>query len=73
MHLTYDPSMTDVDPPVFGYITGPAGDAVVRDSAIVIEYAISDTNGIDTAYWTMQGAFAGPLTNVTRLWGSDQS
>jgi uncharacterized protein (TIGR02145 family)/uncharacterized repeat protein (TIGR02543 family) len=58
--LKYDPTIADNSPPIFTKINGPIGPTVTTPT-VSYEYAITDTNGIDSAYWTLNGTRQGHL------------
>jgi uncharacterized protein (TIGR02145 family)/uncharacterized repeat protein (TIGR02543 family) len=59
--LKYDPTIADNSPPIFTKINGPTGPTVTTP-AVSYEYAITDTNGIDSVYWTLNGTRQGYLS-----------
>jgi uncharacterized protein (TIGR02145 family)/uncharacterized repeat protein (TIGR02543 family) len=53
--INYDPTMDDNVGPVFTKISGPASGTVVIDPAVTLVYSITDTNKVDSVYWTLNG------------------
>jgi hypothetical protein len=62
VYIKYDPNSEDSDGPAFFQVSGPVAGAIVKDSIISITDSIIDPSGVDSVYWTLNGAIAGMLS-----------
>ena len=55
VHLTYNPTMNDNQPPIFSWISGPKDNQRVTIDTGTIRYKIADQSGIDSVYYSLNG------------------
>jgi uncharacterized repeat protein (TIGR02543 family) len=59
--LPKDSLMTDSEPPIFTYVSGPKSNARLLTATDTLVYTIIDPSGVDSVYWTLNGVFSGTI------------
>ncbi|MBN1309281.1 MAG: DUF5011 domain-containing protein [Chitinispirillaceae bacterium] len=60
--IYYDPTMTDNVAPIFERVNGPISGSIVTSASVTLVYTITDDNGVEDVYWTLNGTRMDDLT-----------
>ncbi|MBN1576096.1 MAG: DUF5011 domain-containing protein [Chitinispirillaceae bacterium] len=60
--VKYDPTMTDNVAPIFTRVSGPESGTTVTTASASYTYTITDDNGVENVYWTLNGTRIADLT-----------
>ncbi len=61
VHIIYDSTMQDNEPPILSYVDGPKDRERVMIPIDTIVYTIADHSGVDSVFWTLDGILAGTI------------
>ena len=61
VHLTCDATIGDNQPPIFSWVSGPKNNQRITADTGTIRYKITDTSGIDSVYYSLNGILKGKL------------
>jgi uncharacterized repeat protein (TIGR02543 family) len=62
VHITYDSTISDSDPPSITYVDGPINHDRLLNPSDTLVYKVIDQSGVDSIYWTLNGTFGGYAT-----------